>query len=255
MIGIDLGSRYIKIVKMQEGHLAESFRYDTLPFYQEYARMEAGKMILNFDKLGLANELVCATGYGKMTTPLAGVRQIPEIQAHALGAVFQSQCKNFTLLDIGGQDTKIVKIENGITIDFMMNDRCASGSGRFLENMAAILGIEFAELAKHYENAVELSSTCAIFGETEIIGRIIEGYSREQLAAGVNYSLFNRVAPMLRKLKSETIVMSGGGALNHAIKQIITKELKADVITIAQPQLNGAIGCCRFLESIGNKNK
>jgi predicted CoA-substrate-specific enzyme activase len=177
---------------------------------------------------------------------LRGAVQIPEIQAHVKGAVSQSGLLNFTLLDIGGQDTKVIKVRGGRAVDFMTNDRCAASSGRYLENMAAILGMTLEELSLHSEDPAQLNSTCAIFGETEIIGKIVEGYSMPRLAAGVNYTLYRRCAGMLEQLHSDIIVLAGGVAFNGSLKKIIEEESARQVVCLPQPQLNGAIGCCVF---------
>jgi len=247
MLGIDLGSRSIKIVQMNKEQIVKTKVYDTIAFYRSYGQCAGGKLQINFDQLGFAdNEAVVATGYGKITVQVEGAHYIPEIQAHVKGAVFQSGLRDFTLIDIGGQDTKIVQVRDGRAVDFRTNDRCAASSGRYIENMAAILGISVEEMGQYSTNPVELNSTCAIFGETEIIARIVEGYSTAELAAGVNYSLFRRCAAMLGKLSSPTIVMSGGGALNKALADIISRETKAQVRLLPYAQLNGAIGCCVY---------
>lgn len=246
MIGIDLGSRSVKIVQMQAGEIVRQAVYDTISFYKEFGSTGKGGLKLNLPGLGFDNDKLVATGYGKITVQIEGAVHLPEIQAHAIGAVFQSGLADFTLLDIGGQDTKVIKIRDSRVVDFITNDRCAASSGRYMENMASVLGIELAELSQYSENPVELNSTCAIFGETEIIGRIIEGYSIPQLAAGVNYSLYRRFANYLRKLQSHIILVSGGVAENEAVLEIIGQETNTKVRKIPQPQLNGAIGCCVY---------
>lgn len=247
MLGIDLGSRSVKIVQMNKNRIIKTNVYDTIAFYRTYGQYAQGKLQIDFSELGFSdNESVVATGYGKITVQVEGAHYFPEIQAHVKGAVFQSGLRDFTLLDIGGQDTKIVQVRDGRAVDFCTNDRCAASSGRYIENMAAILGISVEEMGKYSNNPVELNSTCAIFGETEIIARIVEGYSTPELAAGVNYSLFKRCAAMLGKLYSPTIVMSGGGSLNKALADIISKENKAQVVLLPYAQLNGAIGCCVY---------
>ena len=246
MIGIDLGSRSVKIVQMRAGKIIRHAVYDTISFYKEFG--STGKDGLKLDLLGLGfeNDNLIATGYGKITVQIEGAIHLPEIQAHAMGAVFQSGLSDFTLLDIGGQDTKVIKIRDSQVVDFITNDRCAASSGRYMENMASVLGIELAELSLYSENPVELNSTCAIFGETEIIGRIIEGYSIPQLAAGVNHSLYKRFANYLKKLQSNIILVSGGVAKNDAVLRIIANKTDIEVKKLFEPQLNGAIGCCVY---------
>ncbi|WP_054695439.1 acyl-CoA dehydratase activase [Syntrophomonas palmitatica] len=244
MIGIDLGSRSVKIVQMDYKTITRCELYDTIGFYRRYASAEKGVLSLDLTRLGFVEQRVVATGYGKVTLQVAGADTIPEIQAHVNGAVFQSGINDFTLLDIGGQDTKVIKVREGRAVDFMTNDRCAASSGRYLENMAAVLGLGLEELSACSEEPVELNTTCAIFGETEIIARIVEGHSLQSLAAGVNYSLYRRFAAMLKQMASETIILSGGCALNTGLQRIIARETGAPVLSLPEPQLNGAVGCC-----------
>ncbi len=246
MIGIDLGSRNVKIVRFAAGKIIEKKIYDTIKFYRHYGKNVNNRLQLDWERLEMPRENIVATGYGKITIELEGAVQIPEIQAHSIGAVYQSKLADFTLLDIGGQDTKVIKIRQSRPVDFMTNDRCAANSGRYMENMAAVLGISLEELASYSEDPVELSSTCAIFGETEIIARIVEGYSLERLAAGVNYALYKRFSTMLNKLYSDIIIMSGGGSLNQALKDIIARETGCQVMELAEPLFNGALGCCVY---------
>ncbi|MGI6453266.1 MAG: acyl-CoA dehydratase activase [Syntrophomonadaceae bacterium] len=244
MIGMDLGSRSVKIVAMKGTQIINSHIIDTIDFYRNYANSAGDTLNIDTTRLGLPNDSLAVTGYGKITVKIAGAVQIPEIQAHAQGAVFQTGLNDFTLLDIGGQDTKIIKIRDAKVVDFLTNDRCAASSGRYMENMAAVLGISLKELFSYSTDPVELNSTCAVFGETEIIGKIVQGYSIASLAAGVNYALYKRFAPMLKQLHSENLVLAGGGALNQALGKIIEKEMGQVVMTLPQPQLNGALGCC-----------
>ncbi len=246
MIGIDLGSRHIKIVQMQKGNVIKKALYDTIQFYRRYGMARQQRLDIDWEEIGFPPDQLTATGYGKITVKIEGAVHIPEIQAHAAGAVFQSGLHDFTLLDIGGQDTKIIKVRGGQVADFLTNDRCAASSGRYMENMADVLGISLTELSIHSEDPVSLSSTCAIFGETEIISKIVEGKSISQLAAGVNYTLYRRFAPQLKQLASDKLVLSGGGAFNTALMKIIAQQTGFDTIRVDDYQFNGAIGCCVY---------
>ncbi|MDD4626151.1 MAG: acyl-CoA dehydratase activase [Syntrophomonas sp.] len=242
--GIDLGSRTIKIIEMDGQQIVHHGLYDTVSFYRNCGIIAGGEMTVDLAGLGFKQGRVIATGYGKINVKIAGAQQIPEIQAHVFGALWQSGLKDFTLLDIGGQDTKVVQVREGQMVDFMTNDRCAASSGRYLENMASVLGISLEELSSFSEEAVELNATCAIFGETELIARIVEGHPVSHLAAGVNYSLYRRVSIMLKRLQSKSIILAGGGALNSALARIIARETGSEIYQLSQPQFNGAIGCC-----------
>lgn len=251
MLGIDLGSRRVKIVEMAGTGILQRLSFDTLSFYREYGKMSEGSLHIDIPGLGLPEQLLIATGYGKTSVAVEGARNIPEIQAHAAGAVYQSSEKDFTLLDIGGQDAKVIQVRDGRPVDFLTNDRCAAGSGRYLENMAAILGISLDELASFSDVSLELNSTCAIFAESEIIARVIEGYSTAQLGAGINYALYRRIAPLLKKLPSPVYIMAGGGAKSQAIQQIAGRDLQKTIIALADPEFNGAIGCCVIGQAMG----
>jgi len=245
MIGLDLGSRNVKIVQMNDTSITHTQIYDTIAFYRRFARHGQGRLKLDFGALGFqAGDRAVATGYGKIAVHVENAIQIPEIQAHVKGAVYQSGRGDFTLLDIGGQDTKVIKVRNGRAVDFLTNDRCAASSGRYLENMAAILDMSLQDLTSYSQDPAELNSTCAIFGETEIIGKIVEGIPLARLAAGVNHALFRRCAGMLRKMDSPLIILAGGVAYNQAMGKIIARETRREIMVLPEPQYNGAIGCC-----------
>ncbi|WP_425060395.1 hypothetical protein SCACP_10900 [Sporomusa carbonis] len=244
--GIDLGSRSVKLVIMEADtkEIKAANLYETAKFYRDYGRRTDDGLAVDFAALGFPEVTrLTATGYGRNTLNIVGATIIPELKAHVLGAMHQTGLTDFTLLDLGGQDSKVIKVRKGRMVDFQTNDKCAASTGRYLENMAAVLGISLEELAGHSENPVELSATCAIFGESELIGRIVEGYSTAELAAGVNYTIYKRIKPMLGALKSDKVVFTGGVALGGAIREFITREMNIEVIVPDHPQLNGAIGC------------
>ncbi|WP_028307696.1 acyl-CoA dehydratase activase [Desulfitibacter alkalitolerans] len=249
--GIDLGSRNVKVAIMEHNKIIKTAAFDTINFYRNHAVKRNQQLYIDFSSLDIPNcDRVVSTGYGKLTVKLAGADAIAEIKAHYLGAVHQCGLDDFTLLDLGGQDSKIIKIAGGKMVDFVTNDKCAASSGRYLENMAGVLGINLEQLSKYYENPVELSSTCAVFGESELIGKIVEGYSMEELAAGVNYTIFKRIQPLLHKIGYNPLVFVGGVAKNTALTEILKKELGASVIIPLLPQYNGAIGCCVYAFNI-----
>lgn len=243
--GVDLGSRTVKIVFLDNGQVREKHVFDTIEFYREHGRKTGAVLQVDFARLGLPQaDVLVATGYGRNTLGLAGAEVIPELKAHVLGAVYQTGLDDFTLLDLGGQDSKVIKVRKGRMTGFETNDKCAASSGRYLENMANVLGISLDELSRHSESPVELNSTCAIFGESELIGKIVEGHSLASLAAGINYTIFKRIRAMLNNLQSEILVFSGGVAHNKALQDIIRQETAFEIIIPLEPQFNGAIGCC-----------
>jgi predicted CoA-substrate-specific enzyme activase len=245
--GIDLGSRSVKLVLLAGERITAAKILETAEFYRSYGRRDGGRFSVDFASLGLGRvAAIVATGYGRNTLDIAGATVIPELKAHVLGAVWQTGLKDFTLLDLGGQDSKVVKVRQGRMVDFQTNDKCAASTGRYLENMAGVLGIRLEELSRYSDNPVELSATCAIFGESELIGRIVEGHSVPELAAGVNYTIFKRIKPMLAALSSDTVVFTGGVALGGALVRLLEAELAVRVVVPPEPQLNGAIGCAVY---------
>lgn len=248
-IGIDLGSRKAKFALVEGGAVLRLADYDTITFYKRFGRLEGEDLSLDLEGAGLfsAEELsgaaVSVTGYGRNSLRLKGARVISEIRAHVSGALFQTGLRDFTLLDMGGQDTKVALVRDGRLEDFVMNDKCAASSGRYLENMAKVLEVDLDELSRHWEDPVKLDSTCGIFGESELIGQILRGHSIARLCAGVNLTLVKRFLPMLRRFPSDTVVMVGGVARNGALGALLERESGHSVLVPEHPQHNGAIGC------------
>ncbi|MCB8815777.1 acyl-CoA dehydratase activase [Desulfosporosinus shakirovi] len=251
--GIDLGSRSVKIALMaykpeEEGlEILRLESLDTIRFYREYGRKQGDKLSVNFEALGLpAVDHLVSTGYGRNTLELAGGEAIPELKAHVLGAIYQTGLKDFTLVDLGGQDSKIIQVQKGKMVDFLTNDKCAASSGRYLENMATILDLTLEELGEYTDAPVELNSTCAVFGESELIGKIVEGFPLTELAAGVNTTIVKRILPLLRSFRGEIIVFTGGVAHNLAVGKLLEGGAGRKIVIPQEPQYNGAMGCCVY---------
>lgn len=259
--GIDLGSRSVKIALMRqqaEGERLEILRLkslDTIRFYREYGRKQGKKLVVNFEALGLpVVDRLVSTGYGRNTLELSGGEAIPELKAHVLGAIYQTGLKDFTLVDLGGQDSKIIQVRKGKMIDFLTNDKCAASSGRYLENMASILDVTLEELGQYFDSPVELNSTCAVFGESELIGKIVEGFPLAELAAGVNATIVKRILPLLRSFAGEVLVFTGGVAHNHAVRKLLETGTGRQIVVPQEPQFNGAIGCCTHGGELSENN-
>lgn len=245
ILGIDLGSREVKIALMENKKIISKNKISTMSFYKHYCNYD-GRLTVDTGKLGLSNVSVAvSTGYGKNNTDLNEFKSINEVKAHVYGALYQIGIRDFILLDVGGQDVKVARVEKGIITDLELNDKCAASCGRYLENMAYILEISLEEMFKHHENPVELNSTCAVFSESELIGKIAEGIGINRLCAGVNYSLYKRLKPLLTRFSGNVLVLSGGVAYNDALIENL-KEIYKDVILLPDPQYNGAIGCCHY---------
>lgn len=246
VLGIDLGSRAVKVVVFDNNKLKYSKVFGTSEFYREYCRNTGNKLNVDFERIASGTfEKIISTGYGRNNVNIEGAEVILELKAHTFGAVWQTGLDEFTLLDVGGQDSKVISVKQGKVSDLILNDKCAASCGRYLENMANVIGLQLSEMEKYYDNPVELSSTCAVFAESELIGRISEGYSHEELAAGVNYSLFKRIKPLIERFPAHTLVITGGVAKNKGLIHFIEEQMSfKSVIVPEEPQLNGAIGCC-----------
>lgn len=253
-IGIDLGSRAIKLVFYNGKDFIEMKKYETVEFYKRFGKK--GKKGIKIDLVDLHTFLenvpieilkncdkLVITGYGKNNLNIEDAEIISEINAHARGARFQTESVNFTLTDLGGQDSKVIFVKEGNVVDFIMNDKCAAGGGRYLDNMARILGVTLDKLGEYYKNPVQINSTCATFGESEMLGKLMEGYKLEELCAGINEAVFNRIFPILNRFKSDIFILCGGVAKNNAIKRLIELKTGREVIVPRYPQFNGAIGC------------
>lgn len=246
VLGIDLGSRFVKMIVMEEMKIVHEQRISTMHFYRDYSAVIDGEIVIQLEKCGISDvDAVVSTGYGRNNINIKGAVVINELKAHVYGSLYQTGLKDFTLLDIGGQDFKIVLVEKGVITDLILNDKCAASSGRYLENMANVLEISLEELTKYYEEPVELNSTCAVFAESELIGKIAEKYPIQKLAAGVNYSLFKKIKPLLKKFKKDRLVLTGGVAENPAVQHYL-KQMFKEVIVPEKAQMNGAIGASYY---------
>ncbi|HEX2926113.1 MAG TPA: acyl-CoA dehydratase activase [Ruminiclostridium sp.] len=244
-LGIDMGSREVKIVLVNNGEIIDKQKISTMSFYKNYCSYN-GKLEVDISRLGIHEKVTAvSTGYGRNNTDIRMFRPITEIKAHVYGAIFQTGLKEFTLLDVGGQDVKVVKVEKGLVTDIEMNDKCAASCGRYLENMAGVLEISLEELTGHHEDPVELNSTCSVFSESELIGKIAEGVPQNRLCAGVNYSLYRRLRPLLSKFRGRRLVLSGGVANSEALGFYLKSDFD-EIVKLADPQFNGAIGCCSY---------
>lgn len=248
ILGIDLGSRAVKLAIFEDNKFVAGEVYDTASFYRDYCKNDNQKIGVDLRKLEVGDiHKLISTGYGRNNVNVSNAEVITELKAHTFGALWQTGLNDFTLLDIGGQDSKVISVKNGRMVDMVLNDKCAASCGRYLENMANVIGISIDEMKKYYNDPVELSSTCAVFGESELIGRISEGYGTEQLAAGVNYSLYKRIKPIIARFPSKHLVLTGGVANNEALIYFIKSDLGWGKIVVPEnPQLNGSIGCCAY---------
>ena len=186
-----------------------------------------------------------ATGYGRNTFPEAD-EIVSELSCHAIGIhVIFPEVR--TLIDIGGQDAKVIRVtETGRLDNFVMNDKCAAGTGRFLEVMARVLELDVSQLAAksaQAKNVVNISSTCTVFAESEVISQLSNNVDIADLVAGIHRSVAVRTAALARRLGVlPPVAMSGGVALNGGVVKALEEELETTIMVSPLAQLNGAYG-------------
>jgi predicted CoA-substrate-specific enzyme activase len=254
--GVDIGSTMTKVVIM-DGGIISSIIGPTDPEQRRYANKVMEKALQKVDIPFNAITYVVATGYGRINVPFAD-KQITEISCHARGVVyFLPEAK--TIIDIGGQDSKAIKIENGRPIDFVMNDKCAAGTGRFLEVTAEALGVpleEMGRMAMEGKNPAQISSLCTVFAEQEVVARLAEGVPLNDLLAGILESLANRISRMVNRLRvTKEVVITGGGAKNIGLVKALSEKLGCAALVPPEPLLTGAVGAALLGKDIVQKAK
>jgi predicted CoA-substrate-specific enzyme activase len=243
-IGIDVGSTTVKLVGTNErGHLIWQILEHTHPRIEDQvARLLRQAGSENEYPAGIS---IIATGYGRKLVNQS-TRTVTEITCHARG-VYQELGHGGTLVDIGGQDSKVIRIAaDGKVLDFAMNDKCAAGTGRFLENMAQRLVIPLDEMgatAMQTSQEVAISSTCTVFAESEIISLIAHGVPVPEILRGLHRSLIQRVVAMVHSVGFEPpLMLSGGVVQNPLIADMFAEELNTEVTLPRHPQMMGALG-------------
>ncbi len=245
--GCDVGSLTSKAVIIRDGRIvgSEILRSRSKPENSAQRVMEAA-----LDKVGMSLddiEYCIGTGYGRDKIPFVNESR-SEIACHGRGAQWLAPTTR-TVIDIGGQDCKAMRVSNtGVVEKFLTNDKCAAGTGRFLEVMAKVLGVSVDDLGKMSKKArepVTLASTCTVWAQADVIQYINSGISLENVGAGVNNAMANRVATLANAIKAKReVAMTGGVAKNKGVVRALEKMIgyKVTVIRKADPQLAGAIG-------------
>jgi predicted CoA-substrate-specific enzyme activase len=238
-VGVDAGSTTFKAVLVdREGRILASFLEPSDPRLEEQAARALEAL------QAPPGTPVGATGYGRRR--IRAARILTEITCHARGA-FSRTGEPGILVDVGGQDTKVVRVgPEGAVLDFAMNDKCASGTGRFLEVILARLRIPQEEVARHAARSTRLvpvTSTCTVFAESEVVSLVARGEAVEDIVKGLHTALASRVASLVGQVPpGSRVFMSGGVALNPAMVEALSKELSVPVSVVPDPQLAGALG-------------
>jgi len=237
--GIDIGSRTIELVIVNEtGDIVFSTQSDT-----GFDPMAEARKMIN----GVSYDRIMATGYGRNLFEMSfDTPTVTEIKAHARGArAFFPDA--LSILDIGGQDSKAISLfSNGKVKKFEMNDRCAAGTGKFLEIMAKTLGFsieDFGREALPAQRELNISSMCTVFAESEVTSLIAKGHNRREIARGLHASVIRRAAAMISRVSSDgDIVFTGGVANNPCMRQLLEEKLGRKVLCPDDPQFVGALG-------------
>ena len=198
-----------------------------------------------------------ATGYGRNSLDGIAHAQMSELSCHARGASFLYPDVH-TVIDIGGQDVKAMHIENGALVNFQMNDKCAAGTGRFLDVMARVLEVkvsELGDLAAKSTKRVAISSTCTVFAESEVISQLAQATDKCDIINGIHHSVANRVVGLVNRIGvQDRVVMTGGVAQNKGIVEALEEGLGHIVYTSPLTQYVGALGAALFAYQKALKN-
>lgn len=243
--GIDIGSISTKAAVLQDGHIL-----GVKVGFTGYNAGAAGRKVFDelLFELGIdasSIDRIVSTGYGRNSVDFAHVSKT-EIICHGAGAFFLNP-EVRTVIDVGGQDSKAMVLDDtGRVRDFVMNDKCAAGTGRFLEVMARALEVnldEFGEWSLRSSNPAKISSICTVFAESEVISLVSRGEERENIIAGIHESVASRVYAMARRLPlTAPFMMTGGVAKNRGLLRALEKNFQAEILVTEHAQVNGAIG-------------
>jgi predicted CoA-substrate-specific enzyme activase len=255
--GIDVGSTMTKAVILNEGIVA-SIIGPTGPEQRRLANkvMEEALKKANLSLQAIA--YIVSTGYGRINVPFAD-KQFTEITCHAKGTI--SLFPNAkTIIDIGGQDIKAIKIDvTGKTTDFVMNDKCAAGSGRFIEVIADTLGLpleKVADLSLQSRSPAKISNICTIWAQQEVAASLAQGVPVSDLLAGVHHALADRICRMVNRLTVEDdVIVTGGGGKNKGLLKALSEQLGHEILVPEEPLITGALGAALMGKEIVEKAK
>lgn len=253
-IGVDIGSQTVKVVLFNKEkeilcHASARAGYSG----REVATRMIEKMLSESGLTGDDVQSTVATGYGRITFPAD--REVSEISCQAKG-IHHLFPKARTIIDIGGQDSKVIRLmPNGKVADFAMNDKCAAGTGRFLEVMASALEIsldEVGELSSKSEKSTQISSFCTVFAESEVITHVSAGTPKAEILAGVCASVACRVSSLARRTGIEPdIVFTGGVARNEGVLNALIQHLHRPLLVYKEPVITAALGAALVATTLG----
>jgi predicted CoA-substrate-specific enzyme activase len=244
--GVDIGSATGKAIVMKDGEIVGSHVIQSTPRPQETAALVMEEAIRQAGLSSIdALEYVVCTGYGRLKVPFA-LENVSEITCHARGAHWMAPDTR-TVVDIGGQDCKVISLsDTGAVLNFVMNDRCAAGTGRFFEGMARALscGLEGISSLENQGEPCTITNQCSVFAESEVVSLVNEGTDLKSIIAGINVSVASRLHSMVRRVGlKERLVLSGGCSKNEGLASALAAKLKVPIGKLPlDPQLAGAVG-------------
>jgi len=250
VLGVDSGSLTAKAVIMDRNRRIISSNVAQLGFVSKKALQTAVDGALGLANLAFSDmAYVVATGYGRLAYADAD-REITEISCHARGAHYLLPDVR-TVIDIGGQDSKIISVgPSGSFTNFAMNEKCAAGTGKFLQVMATALGVELeqiGELSLQAQNELHISSTCTVFAETEVISLVAQEHALPDILAAIHESIASRMLTLAGRVTlTEPVMMIGGVARNVGLVKTLERVLNIDINVSGDPQIAGAIGAAMF---------
>jgi predicted CoA-substrate-specific enzyme activase len=243
ILSIDIGSTTTKMVLMDDKNNIKDYTIKNIGVVIE--EDEILNIVKEFEKNHNINKIV-ATGYGRHKLSFVD-KVVPEVIALGKGAnYFFKDARG--VIDIGGQDSKVLKInDKGDVLDFILSDKCAAGTGKFLEKCLNILKIEDDINNYKSDNIAKISSMCAVFAESEIISLLSKKTPKEDILMGVYDSISNRIVPMVNKLKLNNIVFSGGVAKNKVLINVLENRLNKKLLVPKEPQIVCCVGASLML--------
>jgi predicted CoA-substrate-specific enzyme activase len=257
--GIDIGSRASKAAVIKDGEVVASYIGDTGAESVATSKNTMAKT-LEGSSIKLEDiEYIVATGYGRVLVPFAN-ENISEISCHARGVNFFFPSVR-TILDMGGQDCKAISVDGeGKVTDFVMNDKCAGGTGRFLEMIAEVLGVplsEIGEVALQSKGAIPFNTICAVFARSEAVTYLRKGVSKADILAGLNEAISLRSLNLLKKVGIKAdFSISGGISKNKGMVAKIQEKVGLEPLLAPDPQLAGCIGAALFArDRVNGKGK
>lgn len=247
-LGIDVGSTASKCVILKDGKEIISKSLIPVGTGTSGPSRAISEVLDNVNMKKEDMAYILATGYGRNSIDWVD-QQMSELSCHARGAYFVFPDVH-TVIDIGGQDVKVLQIENGAMVNFQMNDKCAAGTGRFLDVMARVLEVsvnDLGMLAAQSTKRVAISSTCTVFAESEVISQLAQGSDKCDIINGIHHSVAARVVGLAHRVGvRDKVVMTGGVAQNSGVVSALQEELGHQVYTTPLAQYIGALGAALF---------